>query len=342
MIFSARKLILLPVLLCIAAGPQPGDKPKDVPAGEQDVLVRARAITGFYPVERKGGVVLEWVGGLDLSSAAKGFGGFSSLSVGKNGRDILAVSDGGVWLQATLETEGEKPAGIRQARIAPLKSPNGAPLAGAWRGDAESLGLRNGEAIIGFEGTDVIWSYPLEKGGGLEAVPKPIPAPDEIKRLRHSRGLESLAVFPQGSRYAGALLAIGESPVKGEDNLRAWIIDGTTFRRLTVLVHDDFQVTDAAFTDDGTLLMLERRFQPPFGITARIRRVAGADISSGARLDGETIFEASLSAPIDNMEGLAVHKGADGANYVTLISDDNFNVFQRTLLLRFRLADKTN
>jgi hypothetical protein len=38
------------------------------------------------------------------------------------------------------------------------------------------------------------------------------------------------------------------------------------------------------------------------------------------------------------MEGLAVNTGEDGQVYLTLISDDNFMVFQSTLLLEFRLV----
>ena len=39
------------------------------------------------------------------------------------------------------------------------------------------------------------------------------------------------------------------------------------------------------------------------------------------------------------MEALSVHRGADGRVVLTLMSDDNFNPFQRTLLLEFELRD---
>jgi hypothetical protein len=42
---------------------------------------------------------------------------------------------------------------------------------------------------------------------------------------------------------------------------------------------------------------------------------------------------------IDNMEGLALRRGADGKTFLYMISDDNYNhAFQRTLLLMFELA----
>ena len=162
-------------------------------------------------------------------------------------------------------------------------------------GDAESLAFLNGDAYVGFENTDAILRYPLGQAG-FNAVPAPSAVPPEAKQLRRSRGLETLAAFPPASRYAGALLGIGEAPVRGEDNLRAWIIDGNNFRRLTVLQRDDYQATDAAFLDNGDLLLLERRFRPPFGVACRVRYINGNEISGGARLDGKTIFEADLSA----------------------------------------------
>ena len=41
---------------------------------------------------------------------------------------------------------------------------------------------------------------------------------------------------------------------------------------------------------------------------------------------------------IDNFEGMAVHRAADGALVLTLISDDNFSPLQRTLLLQFTMV----
>jgi hypothetical protein len=38
------------------------------------------------------------------------------------------------------------------------------------------------------------------------------------------------------------------------------------------------------------------------------------------------------------MEALAVHRNAAGETILTLISDDNFNPLQRTILLRFALV----
>ena len=87
------------------------------------------------------------------------------------------------------------------------------------------------------------------------------------------------------------------------------------------------------------LLLLERRFSWTSGLSIRLRRIALAGIKPGALVDGAILFEADLGYEIDNMEGLSVHRSAAGETVLTLISDDNFSIIQRTLLLQFTLAE---
>jgi hypothetical protein len=103
---------------------------------------------------------------------------------------------------------------------------------------------------------------------------------------------------------------------------------------------DDFDVSDCAATPDGNLLVLERRFSWTRGLAVRIRSIAFAAIKPGALVDGPELIFADMGAEIDNMEGLSVHRDASGALVLTLISDDNFLPFQRTLLLQFTLANE--
>ena len=69
----------------------------------------------------------------------------------------------------------------------------------------------------------------------------------------------------------------------------------------------------------------------------RLRKIAAADIKPDAILEGEVLIEADNRFQIDNMEGVAVTANAAGETVITLISDDNFSFFQRTLLLQFAL-----
>ena len=57
-------------------------------------------------------------------------------------------------------------------------------------------------------------------------------------------------------------------------------------------------------------------------------------------MDGPVLIEADMGYQIDNMEGLSVHRAASGELVLTLISDDNFSIIQRTILLQFTLAER--
>jgi hypothetical protein len=60
---------------------------------------------------------------------------------------------------------------------------------------------------------------------------------------------------------------------------------------------------------------------------------------AGTTIDGPSIFDADLGQEIDNFEGLDVHVTLDGDTVLTLVSDDNFSMIQRTLLLQFTLME---
>jgi len=83
------------------------------------------------------------------------------------------------------------------------------------------------------------------------------------------------------------------------------------------------------------MLLLERRYSPARGIALRIRRIPLADIKADTVLDGRSMNEADLAYQIDNIEGIAVHRNSAGEAIVTLVSDDNFSIIQRNLLLQF-------
>jgi hypothetical protein len=58
-------------------------------------------------------------------------------------------------------------------------------------------------------------------------------------------------------------------------------------------------------------------------------------VQPGALVDGPVLIDVGMSHEIDNMEGLSVHRSPRGEVVLTLISDDNFSVLQRTVLLQF-------
>lgn len=102
---------------------------------------------------------------------------------------------------------------------------------------------------------------------------------------------------------------------------------------------DGFDISDAAWLPNGDLVLLERKFSLLEGVGIRIRRIPFRTIVAGATIDGPSIFDADLGQEIDNFEGLDVHVTLDGDTVLTLVSDDNFSMIQRTLLLQFTLME---
>ena len=89
----------------------------------------------------------------------------------------------------------------------------------------------------------------------------------------------------------------------------------------------------------GDLLILERKFSWLSGLGIRIRRIPLESVAPGAVIDGPSIFEADLGNEVDNMEGIDAHVTAEGETVLTMVSDDNFSMIQRTLLLQFTLVE---
>jgi len=174
---------------------------------------------------------------------------------------------------------------------------------------------------------------------GLLARGRPIAVPPLMRTLPANKGIEALVFVPRGLPLAGTLMAISERGLDKAGNILGFLIGGANPGTFTIKRSADFDISDAALLPGGDLLLLERRFGWSSGLAIRIRRIPLADIKAGALVDGAILIEADLGYEIDNMEGLSVHRSANGETVLTLMSDDNFSILQRTLLLQFTLAE---
>ena len=57
----------------------------------------------------------------------------------------------------------------------------------------------------------------------------------------------------------------------------------------------------------------------------------------GAHLAGEELARLEPPLTIDNFEGIAITRGAGSGARLYIVSDDNYSILQRTLLLMFEL-----
>ena len=280
---------------------------------------------------------LEFRGGLALTSSYEPFGGISALHVEPDGSHFLALTDNGSWLRGRIVYRDDKPAGIADAEMAPMLAWDGHPLAAHHWFDAESLAEKDGMFYVGIERMEKIVRFDYRRDG-LKARGEPIKVPDDFKTFTFNKSLECLTVPPKGSPLAGALIVITERSLDAQGNHRSYILDGDKVARFSVLRSDDFDVSDCTMLPPADLLLLERRYSLARGVAMRIRRIPLASIKGRATVDGKPLIVADLGYQIDNMEGIAVHRNGAGETIITLVSDDNFSVLQRNLLLQFALV----
>ena len=223
--------------------------------------------------------------------------------------------------------------------MAPMLGPDGRALTARGWYDTEALTLDGNAAYVALERVHRIVRFDYGKDG-LLARGQTVPVPPEMTKLPSNRGIECLVAMPKGTPLAGALVAISERSTDGDGNVRGFLIGGPKPGTFTVKRKDDFDIVDCALISSSDLLILERFFTWQKGVAMRIRRVPLANVIPGALLDGPSLIQADMGYQIDNMEGLSVHRAADGTIVLTLVSDDNFSIIQRTLLLQFALLDK--
>ncbi len=287
---------------------------------------------------------LEWRGGLVLTSDHDKFGGFSGLALNGKGDKMVAVSDRGWWMSAVLKYDAGRLSGLQNVRFSKLLNARGRPLKGKRWKDSESIvaldpGGDLSRLLVSFERRHRILKYAFGKKG-LRAAGRAIKTPGALKSLKYNKGLEAIAVFGKNTAQKGAIIALSERSLDKNGNIRGWILNGPFKGDLKVLRRNEYDLTDAETLPGGDLLILERKLSMFSGLQFRIRRIASATIRPGAVLDGKVLIESGMNRSIDNMEGMSLHTAPDGELRLTLISDDNFSILQRTLLLQFALPGK--
>ena len=307
------------------------------PAAPTHIDITATAITSFDnrdPTRTRFGD-LEFRGGLELSSRHPAFGGISALHVEPDSNRFIAATDRGSWVRGRIVYRDGKPAAVADAEVAPILGVDGRPLAARGWFDVESLAERDGILYVGIERAEQIVRFDYRRDG-LRARGQPIDVPADFKTFTFNKSLECLAA-PQGA-LAGRLIVVTEHSLDSAGNLRSFVLGADQVTRFGVRRSDDFDVSDCTVLSQDELLLLERRASPARGIAIRIRRIPIADIKEGAVVDGRSMFDADLAFQIDNMEGIGVHRNSAGETIVTLVSDDNFSIIQRNLLLQFSVA----
>ncbi len=303
-----------------------------VPLSEQDPdLTRVGALT--------------YRGGLVLESGKRRFGGISGLSIDPQTNKAVMVTDAGTWIDGDVVLEEGRLVGFRNARLAPLRDATGKPISGKSKADAEAL-LRWGDSfLVSFERDHRIWRYDVAGAGAPFASPaQEIPLPSDFRGIPGNKGLESLA------RLDETLVLMTERALDADGRTKAWMAPGFVatgagapdYASFRLETDAPFSPTDMAVLPDGDLLILERHYSPLSGVRIQVRRLSGSALAPGAVATAQLLARLGPELTIDNMEGLDVVTGPEGRIHLFMVSDDNFNVAQRTLLLMFELNADPN
>jgi hypothetical protein len=276
------------------------------------------------------GSVLRPLGGLEISPALLGFGGLSGLHIAPD-LTVTVVSDVARFAEFTLVLDAHsRPLRLVLHRAGHLRDGAGRPLPRGHASDAEALArLPDGSWLIAYERWHRIRRHATLDGPGTY-----VEAPPGLGRAPANGGLESLAVLADGRWLALAEdLALPEAP-----GLTAgWLGGPGAWTPIGWRPAPGMQPVDAAPLPDGGALVLERGFSFFGGFSARLTRVAATELAAvraGSVLEGEEILSFAPPLPVDNYEGVAVVRH-QGRQLVGIVSDDNENRLQRTLLLLF-------
>jgi hypothetical protein len=265
---------------------------------------------------------------LELDTRRIGFGGLSGLWLGDAppgaALPMLAVSDTGAWLEASLGLDGAlRPAALDIRRTGRLSDEQGRPLARRDLADAEALArLPDGRLLVAFERWHRIRLY--DRLGGPA---RHVHTPPGLAEAPRNGGIEAMTVLPDGR-----ILAIAESLDAGPGLRRAWAgrlgPRGVAWERLAYRPAEGLDPTGAAALPDGRVLVIERGFSMLGGFHGRVALLPGV---AAPVLEGPTVLEFPGALPAENWEGVAVAR-AGGRLVAGFVTDDNEHRLQRSLL----------
>jgi hypothetical protein len=305
--------------------------------------VTANPITTFMSAavgSRVQGLI--WRGGMEMQSAADTFGGLSAIGFTGPDDRLVMVSDRGNFVSGQLiYSQDGRPASLVGVGIDPIQNSKGAVLPRAYVRDAEALAVilrqdRPAAVRVGFENLTRVADFQLVDGVP-QGPAREVTIPKWLTDTRTNETLEAVCLAPPASPIAGSTLLLTEGVIADDGLHSAYLLGHADKGPLTYASGPNTDPSDCAFLPDGDLLVLERGVAL-LTFTMRLVRIPAAEVKAGAQMKGEVLLQSS-GPDIDNMEGIAVHPGPNGETRITLISDDNFNDWERSLLLEFALPE---
>ena len=284
-------------------------------------------------------------GAWQLTSRNSSFGGYSALIRPQPGR-LLAISDGGYFLDFAEPTDAPVLAGLQSARMAPALA-----VAGLRKADrdveAASWDPLSQQMWLALEGRNAVVRQ------GTDMVPRALRVIPEWAEWSGNTGPEAMTRLRDGRFVALCECYSGWTDQTGHPGF-IFASDptlGVAATRFTFAGAPGYRPTDMAQLPDGRLLVLMRRllWPAPARFAAKLMLADPAAIRlngvrggvRGGVLAATELADLSAPLPVDNFEALAIELQPGGGLTAWLMSDDNAAVSQRTLLWRldFRISD---
>jgi hypothetical protein len=310
----------------------------DVARADAIFTVKPIQLNAADPTVNKVGS-LSYMGGIRIRSSNSEFGGLSGLDFTSESVEFISVSDKGYWFSGKLRhNEDGHLIGLTNAEYSPI--PNLDRQSGTKIfTDAESVvRSSDGSYYVGFERHHRVLKFanPHDPSvTGTEFVNYSV-----FKNLppsKSNKGIESLTTLPNDR-----LLLLTEDVSSGADQTTGWIVDENNPQELLTITYQtfgSFKPTDMTTLPNGDILVLERSYNPFSGAAARITKIKSESVVPGKMIVATELAIIKRPLTVDNFEGIAHRVDEQGKVEIYILSDDNYNSRQRTLLMQFKIEE---
>ncbi len=294
----------------------------------QNIALRPLTLDPAHPGVRRVGELI-FLQAWQLGSDNSDFGGISALAALPDGR-FVGVSDAGTLIGFGLSSNDR----TDRPFIAPLPGAHG-PYKSFRDRDSEGIAYDadSGQFWVSYEQRHAIrrFSRSFARMNGVVHPPM-------MREWSSNKGPETLVRLRDGR-----FLAIGETLDENEHPVLLFSGDpvepGTAITHFRYRPPAGYRVTDGGALPDGRLLLLHRETGFPKGFAAKLSILDPSTIVGGTAVNGGVIATIAPPLLVDNMEGVAISREGDDI-IIWLVSDNNFNFWQRTLLMKFKLSER--
>lgn len=277
---------------------------------------------------------LKYISGLEINGNHPDFGGLSGLIINSD-FSFSIIGDQGIWVTGRLNFDNEnKLNSISNAKLGYLKNENDNYLIklGKSFADAEAIELYDGKLIVSFERNHRILIYnQIDEKSDIFY--------DKLRLLDlpNNGGIEAMTLLKDNS-----LFFLSENLVTSDDKIIGFILKNNKLSKVFVNKSGSFKPTDLSALPSGDIILLERSYSPIKGAAARISLIKYEDLIYKPIVTPIHLDTIAPPMVVDNFEGISVLELKDGSFTIFILSDDNFNSFQKTLLFQFNWDGKLN